>query len=116
MNRQEDIDRWLRQERRSAKARERAKQYYWKHRDAMLQKTAAYRQRKREGHVRTVQLPPSVESIEAALPFFMRTKISCLRSEFKKLPILQRPPYDEWLKKKTQEYKNAKQNGKQPRL
>jgi hypothetical protein len=104
MNRQEDIERWLRHERRTAKARERAKQYYWKHRESMLQKTAAYRQRKREGHIRTVQLPPSIESLEAALPFSMRIKVSRLRAEFKKLPILQRPPYDEWLKQKTIEH------------
>ena len=85
--------------------RAKAKEWYWKNRDYALQKAAANRQRNREcSKVKPRHMEPSIDSIEERLPFAIKRDIKQLRKAFLKIPILQRPPYDVYLKLKTIEY------------
>jgi hypothetical protein len=96
-------------ERRLDRKREQSRQWYWKNRDYALAKAAATRQRKREeASVASKEPPPSIESLEAQLPYYLKQDIPGLRDEFLKIPILQRPPYDVFLKMKTIEYLKTK--------
>lgn len=89
-------------ERRLDRKREQSRQWYWQNRDYALAKAAATRQRKREETiVATKEPPPSIESLEAQLPYYLKQDIPGLRAEFLKIPITERPPYDEVLKTKT---------------
>lgn len=92
----------LEYERRLDRKREQSRQWYWKNRDYALAKAAATRQRKREeASVAHKEPPPSIESLEAQLPYYLKQDIPGLRAEFLKIPITERPPYDEFLKTKT---------------
>ena len=85
--------------------RAKAKEWYWKNRDYALQKAAANRQRNREcSKFKPRHMEPSIDSIEERLPFAIKRDINQLRKAFLKIPILQRPPYDVYLKLKTIEY------------
>lgn len=85
--------------------RAKAKEWYWKNRDYALQKGAANRQRNRErSKTKPRHMEPSIDSIEERLPFALKRDINQLRKAFLKIPILQRPPYDVYLKLKTIEY------------
>ena len=85
--------------------RAKAKEWYWKNRDYALQKGAANRQRNREcSKTKPRHMEPSIDSIEERLPFAIKRDINQLRKAFLKIPILQRPPYDVYLKLKTIEY------------
>lgn len=65
--------------------------------------------RKREqSSVASKEPPPSIESLETQLPYYLKQDIPGLRAEFLKIPILQRPPYDVFLKMKTIEYLKTK--------
>ena len=72
-------------------------------------KAAEYRQRRRREAKVTKTPPPSTDALEAQLPPALRANIRRLREEFLKIPILQRPPYDVYLKIKTIEYLKKKQ-------
>jgi len=89
-------------ERRLDRKREQSRQWYWQNRDYALAKAAATRQRKREeASIAPKEPPPSIESLEAQLPYYLKRDIQGLRAEFLRIPITERPPYDEFLKKKT---------------
>ena len=47
--------------------------------------------------------PDSVKRLENEQPFIIQPKLQRLREEFKRIPILQRPPYDEWLRYRVNE-------------
>lgn len=47
--------------------------------------------------------PDSVKRLENEQPFTIQPKLQRLREEFKKIPILKRPPYDEWLRYRVNE-------------
>lgn len=90
---------------RLARQRERSKEWYWKNHDYALAKRAAtYQRLKEEAAVAPKPTKPSIESIEGALPYQLKNIIPHLRAEFLKIPILERPPYDVWLKQKEDEY------------
>lgn len=90
--------------------RAKAKEWYWKNRDYALQKAAANRQRNREcSKTKPRHMEPSIDSIEERLPFALKRDINQLRKAFLKIPILQRPPYDVYLKLKTIEHLKKKQ-------
>lgn len=82
-----------------------SKAYYRENREFILAKAAIARQRKRK---HATQMPKvfhrSIESKEQDLPWPLRNNTARLREEFLKIPILQRPPYDVYLKMKTIEY------------
>ena len=91
-----------RKEKRLERQREQSRKWYWKNREYQLAKAAATRQRKREeASVAPKEPPPSIESLEAQLPYYLKQDIPGLRAEFLKIPISERPPYDEFLKTKT---------------
>lgn len=90
--------------------RAKAKEWYWKNRDYALQKAAANRQRNREcSKTKPRHMEPSIDSIEERLPFALKRDINQFRKAFLKIPILQRPPYDVYLKLKTIEHLRKKQ-------
>lgn len=92
-------------EARKEKQREKARKWYWDNREYALMKAAANRQRDKERHPIKVQpIKPSMESLEEQLPFRLRIMKGKLRKEFLKIPILERPTYDVFLKMKTIEY------------
>lgn len=82
-----------------------SKAYYWDNREFILAKAAIARERKRK---HATQMPKafnsSIASKEEDLPWPLRNNITRLREEFLKIPILQRPPYDVYLKMKTIEH------------
>lgn len=89
-------------ERRLERKREQSRQWYWQNRDYALAKAAATRQRLREeASVAPKDPPPSIESLEEQLPYYLKQDIPGLRAEFLNIPINERPPYDEFLKMKT---------------
>lgn len=91
-----------RKEKRLERQREQSRKWYWENREYQLAKAAATRKRLREQAIVTPkEPPPSIESLESQLPYYLKQDISRLRAEFLKIPILQRPPYDEFLKTKT---------------
>lgn len=97
----------LEYERRLDRKREQSRQWYWKNRDYALAKAAATRQRKREeASVAPKEPPPSIESLEAQLPYYLKQDIPGLRAEFLKIPITERPPYDKYLQAKIQKIQN----------
>jgi len=87
-----------------------SKAYYRENREFILAKAAIARKRKRKY---ANQMPKvfqrSVESKEQDLPWPLRNNITRLCEEFLRIPILQRPPYDVFLKMKTVEYLKTKQ-------
>ena len=87
-----------------------SKAYYWDNREFILAKAAIARERKRK---HATQMPKvfhrSIESKEQDLPWPLRNNTARLREEFLKIPILQRPPYDVYLKMKTIEYLRQRQ-------
>lgn len=91
--------------------REKSKEWYWANRDYALKKAEATRKRLRENS-KVIQkpLPPSIDSLEEALPYELRMNTALLRVEFLRIPILQRPPYDIYLRQKTAEYYKEKAN------
>ena len=90
--------------------RQKAKEWYRKNREYALQKGAALRQRKREeAHQMPKVFHRSIESKEQDLPALLRNNTARLREEFLRIPILQRPPYDVYLKMKTIEYLKQQQ-------
>ena len=96
-------------ERRGEYYRQKAKEWYRKNREYALQKGAALRQRKREeAHHMPKVFNRSIESKEQDLPLPLRNNTARLREEFLRIPILQRPPYDVYLKMKTIEYLKTK--------
>ena len=78
-----------RQEQKKAYAR----QYYRKNR----------KPRKREHHDKPF-IPPSTDACESVLPYGLRKDKAALRTEYRKIPITKRPPYDYFLRCKTVEY------------
>lgn len=92
-------------EKRGEYYRQKAKEWYRNNREYALQKGAALRQRKREeAHHMPKVFHRSIESKEQDLPWPLRNNTARLRDEFLRIPILQRPPYDVYLKMKTIEY------------
>ena len=92
-------------EKHKEEKRARSKAYYWENRDFILEKAAIYRKRKRkEANMMPKRFHRSIESKEQDLPWLLRQNIPRLREAFLKIPILQRPPYDVYLKLKTIEY------------
>lgn len=47
--------------------------------------------------------PDSVKRLEQEQPMIIQLRLPRLRAEFKKIPILKRPPYDEWLRYRVNE-------------
>jgi hypothetical protein len=93
--------------------REKSRRWYWENRDWALKKAAIGRQRRRDkamANAKPKPVTPSIESIEQSLPFAMRSNTERLREAFLNIPILQRPPYDVYLKLKTIEYYKEKAN------
>ena len=88
----------------------RARKWYWDNREHALQKAALYREKLRRNAKFTAEAKPSIDAIEANLPRGLREKIPTLRSQFLNIPILQRPPYDEYLRDKTIEYLKSTNN------
>lgn len=82
-----------------------SKAYYMENREFILAKAAIARSRKRKY---ANQMPKtfqrSIESKEQDLPWLLRNNTARLREEFLRIPILQRPPYDVYLKMKTIEH------------
>ena len=81
-----------------------SKEWYDKNHEYALMKAAEYRQRRRREAKVTKTPPPSTDALEAQLPPALRSNIRRLREEFLKIPILQRPPYDKFLRDKTIEH------------
>lgn len=48
-------------------------------------------------------VPDTVRRLEKEQPMIIQLRLSRLRAEFKKIPILKRPPYDEWLRDRVNE-------------
>ena len=48
-------------------------------------------------------VPDTVRRLEKEQPMIIQLRLSRLRAEFKKIPILKRPPYDEWLRYRVNE-------------
>lgn len=91
-----------RKEKRLERQREQSRKWYWKNREYQLAKAAATRKRLREQAIVTPrESSPSIDSLEAQLPYYLKQDIPGLRAEFLKIPITERPPYDEFLKMKT---------------
>lgn len=89
-------------EKRLERQREQSRKWYWANREYQLAKAAATRQRLREQAIVTPrESSPSIDSLEAQLPYCLKQDIPSLRAEFLKIPIMERPPYDEFLKMKT---------------
>ena len=87
------------------KRRERYRKWYWENHDFALAKAAATRNRLREKAVVSHKpIQPSIEALEETLPYQLRINKALLRKEFLKIPILERPTYDIYLKLKTIEY------------
>ena len=109
MNRQEELERKqarnrkeydARKAKRLERQRELSRKWYWANREYCLAKSAADRQRRRDEATFTPKpTPPSIESIEASMPEVIRRNIKRYRKEFLKIPILERPPYDEYLRR-----------------
>ena len=59
--------------------------------------------RKREHHDKPF-IPPSTDACESVLPYGLRKDMTALRTEYRKIPITKRPPYDYFLRCKTVEY------------
>ena len=82
-----------------------SKAYYWENREFILAKAAIARSRKRKY---ANQMPKafnsSIASKEQDLPWPLRNNTARLREEFLRIPILQRPPYDVFLKMKINEH------------
>lgn len=93
--------------RRDAKINK-SKEWYDNNHEYALMRAAEYRQRRRRDAKITKTPPPSTDALEAQLPPTLRANIRQLREEFLKIPILQRPPYDVYLKMKTIEYLKTK--------
>ena len=92
-------------EARLARQRQQSKEWYWKNREYARAKAAAtYRRLQQDAAVAPKTTKHSIESIEQALPDLLKRSISRLRKNFLKIPILQRPPYDAYLKQLTIEY------------
>ena len=90
--------------------KQKSKEYYKENRDFILAKASIQRQRKRK---QAALMPKvfhrSIESKEQDLPWPLRNNTARLREEFLRIPILQRPPYDVFLKMKTIEYLKQQQ-------
>lgn len=87
--------------------REKSRKWYWANREWALKKAAIGRQRRREESIaakKLIHFQPSMEALEQDLPWKLRQNIPLLRKNFLKIPILERPPYDVYLKLKTIEY------------
>lgn len=110
MTREEELERKQARNRKDYESRKeyykrKSKEWYWRNRDYALQKGAALRQRKREeAHFTPKIFHRSIESLEQDLPVKLRHNTTRLREDFLRIPILERPPYDVFLKLKTIEY------------
>ena len=114
MTRQEELERKqarnrkeyeARKEKRLERQREQSRKWYWKNREYYLAKSAATRKRLREeAKFMPKVFHKSIEAIEQELPYLLRQNVKRLRKSFLKIPILQRPPYDVYLKQLTIEY------------
>lgn len=113
MTRADELERKQERNRREYEARKedkkaQVKRWYDKNHEYALMRAAAYRQRRRREAKFTKTPPPSTDALEAQLPPSLRANIPRLRKEFLKIPILQRPPYDVYLKLKTIEHSKNK--------
>ena len=109
MTRAEELAKKQERNRREYEARRdakiiKSKEWYGKNHEYALMKAAEYRQRRRREAKVTKTPPPSTDALEAQLPPALRSNIRRLREEFLKIPILQRPPYDKFLRDKTIEH------------
>ena len=104
----EERDRELRRkkyEENPERYKSKSKAYYWENRDFILAKAAIARKRKRkQALLMPKRFKRSIDAIEQDLPALLRNNIPRLREAFLRIPILQRPPYDVYLKLKTIEY------------
>lgn len=117
MTRADELERKQERNRREYEARKedkkaQVKRWYDKNHEYALMRAAAYRQRRRREAKFTKTPPPSTDALEAQLPPALRANIPRLRKEFLKIPILQRPPYDVYLKLKTIEHLENKTDDK----
>lgn len=113
MTRAEELAKKQERNRREYEARRdaminKSKEWYYNNHEYALMKAAEYRQRRRREAKFTKTPPPSTDALEAQLPPSLRANIPRLRKEFLKIPILQRPPYDVYLKLKTIEHSKNK--------